>query len=356
MKFLKNANSWSLFSNESLDIRTELPGKNYTIRFNELAGQYFLEETEPFNIPSKIYGKTQQYCDRIIRTFNKSGRDAQVGALLEGTKGSGKTLLAKLVAVRSGLPTIIVNSPFTGEKFMRTLQEIDQPAVIIFDEFEKLYDSDQQEQILTMFDGVYSLQNKIIIVTCNDRFAVREFFHNRPSRLRYSIHYSGLDESFIREYCEDTLYDKGYIESIVSYSMTCADFNFDMLQVLVDELNYYGGKFEDIVEILNVKSFSNTADIWDVEITVPKEHAKEIVLTQKTFKGDPVRYLSSFGNIEISYSVKYEDDEVDYFEFNLNPADIKKLDRSSEVIVFGTKHENVSIGLTMKKRVNSILV
>src|SRR4029078_12619167 len=64
------------------------------------------------------------------------------GALMVGEKGSGKSLLAKLVSANSqekGLPTLIIPRPWCGDMFNRFLQSIEQPTVILFDEFEKVY-------------------------------------------------------------------------------------------------------------------------------------------------------------------------------------------------------------------------
>ncbi len=265
MKYLKHGNAWSLTPDSKMDVRDSLPPGNYTFCRNPMTGEYFLEESEPFVIPTKLYGKTVQWSDRILSTFRTETN--QVGVLLSGVKGSGKTLLSKYVSFASGLPVLIVNSPFSDERFMRTVQGITQRAVILFDEFEKLYDREAQEKILTLFDGVYTATNKIMILTCNDRHSVREYFHNRPGRLRYSIEFGSLSAEFIEEYCLDNLKEHSLLGEILKLSVSCDEFNFDMLQALVKELNTYGGTVEEAVEILNVKPISRTKEIWDVTLS-----------------------------------------------------------------------------------------
>jgi hypothetical protein len=268
MKYLKNENRWSLTPDAQLDVRDQLPVGNYTVCQNPLTKEYYLEESTRFTLPRKLYGKTRRHGDRILETFRNREASAQIGVFLSGTKGSGKTLLAKYIANRSEMPVIIVNTPFSDERFMRTIQGIEQEAVIIFDEFEKLYDKDAQESILTLFDGVYTARNKVMIITCNDKYSVRDFFHNRPSRLRYSIGFTSLETEFIEEYCGDRLDDKSYLEKILGVSGTCDEFNFDMLQTLVDELNRYGGDFNETLELLNVKPVgSGVNGRWTVTVT-----------------------------------------------------------------------------------------
>ena len=112
MKYLKSENRWSLTPDAQLDVRDALPNGNYTVCQNPLTKEYFLEESEPFTLPHKLYVKIRRHGDRILETFRNRSRDEQVGVFLSGTKGSGKTLLAKYVAKASGMPTIIVNTPF----------------------------------------------------------------------------------------------------------------------------------------------------------------------------------------------------------------------------------------------------
>ena len=295
MKFLKNGDAWLLTPDGRMDIHDRLPPGNYTICRNAITGEYFLEVTPAFSLPRKLYGKTNQYSDRILATFNNRSPNAQIGVCLSGTKGSGKTLLAKQVAKESGLPVIIVNTPFSDERFMRTIQSIEQEAVIIFDEFEKLYDSDGQEAILTLFDGVFTARNKVMIITCNNKYSVKSFFHNRPTRLRYSIDFKGLEVDFIREYCEDVLDNCGaYLKKIITLSSLCEEFNFDMLQTLVDELNRYGGEIEDVVEILNVKPLSSkSSESWTLTVTTPNLKNKKWTTSDSTYSVSPLLMLSS---------------------------------------------------------------
>jgi hypothetical protein len=295
MKFLKNGDAWSLTPDGRMDVRDRLPAGNYTVCRNPLSGEYFLEETAAFTLPPKLYGKTERHAERILSTFKRRAPGAQIGVCLSGTKGSGKTLLAKHIAKTSELPVIIVNTPFSDERFMRTMQGIEQEAVIIFDEFEKLYDSDAQESILTLFDGVFTARNKVMVITCNNKYAVQSFFHNRPSRLRYSIAFEGLGAEFIREYCEDVLKDcHSYLDKIINLAVLCDEFNFDMLQTLVDELNRYGGEFEDAVEILNVKPLGNSKSSWTLAVTTPDLRGKKwSVESGDTFNTSPIIMVNS---------------------------------------------------------------
>jgi len=365
VKYLKTENRWSLTPDAQLDVRDALPAGNYTVCQHPMTKEYFLEESEIFSLPSKLYGKVVRHGNRILETFQNRQPDSQVGVFLSGTKGSGKTLLAKYIANVSDLPVIIVNTPFSDERFMRTIQGISQPAVVIFDEFEKLYDKDAQESILTLFDGVYTARNKIMVITCNDKYSVRDFFHNRPSRLRYAIAFVGLDSEFIQEYCDDRLDDcPKYLEGILGLAASCEELNFDMLQTLVDELNRYGGELSESVEILNVKPVGgDSKGIWKIKVKDLTDPANSWILeSNDKLTTSPMVMISSerFGSeIDVQISLEEskkphtkrgkgefrarltsEEDEIKHHYLSLRSEHLFKVDPYTGSYLFKIEGEN----------------
>jgi SpoVK/Ycf46/Vps4 family AAA+-type ATPase len=204
--FVKKGKTFRLTSKESLDLRERLPVGTYSVGFDPCASQYFLETIDPFEINHKLYGNTTRDANRILQTFKD--RTASTGVLLTGLKGSGKTLLTKsnsLKAAEDDIPTIVVNQPFCGDEFNSFIQAIHQPAVVLFDEYEKVYfKPNNQEQLLTLLDGVYPSQ-KLFLLTCNDKWRINENMRNRPGRIYYMLEFAGLDADFIQEFCEDNL-------------------------------------------------------------------------------------------------------------------------------------------------------
>jgi hypothetical protein len=380
MQFNRQGSSFSLLPEGSLDIHKELPVGTYTVRFNNMTGQYFLEVSEDFKLPSKLYGKTVAYGKRILNTFETKG--GQIGVFLTGTKGSGKTLLAKWIAINSGYPCILINTPFCDDGFMQSIQGIAQKAVIIFDEFEKVYDKKQQERILTLFDGVYTAHNKIIILTANDRWSVGDFFHNRPGRLRYALSYSGLDAKFILEYCKDNLRNQKYTERIIKLSLTCNEFNFDQLQAIVEELNMYCSdsvssdeEFDTTVELLNVKaSIGASQDTWHIISMIDRLNPKDNFTSSSQWRESPIMAFGRGSSLDtyLSYILpeKKKDEEGTerdqsrsiYFDINkedLVSADVNNgsytflVKSSSEEDDNGEDHNvNREILVTIKKKEN----
>jgi SpoVK/Ycf46/Vps4 family AAA+-type ATPase len=182
-----------------MDLHEKLPPGNYVVKQDPFENLY-LEHTEDFEIPAKLYGDTTRNADRIINSFWQRGKST--GVMLVGEKGSGKTLLSKHICVelaKQDVPTIVINSPWHGDKFNTLIQTIEQPAIIMFDEFEKVYDPEEQESLLTLLDGVYA-SKKLFMLTSNDKWKVDSHMRNRPGRIFYMIDFKGLDAEFIREY------------------------------------------------------------------------------------------------------------------------------------------------------------
>jgi SpoVK/Ycf46/Vps4 family AAA+-type ATPase len=267
--FIRNGNTFKVADDESIDLHEHLPAGNYIVQESMMQGIY-LEKVDSFEPIGRVYGDTLKNADRILSTFlDRKGKST--GVMLTGEKGSGKTLLARTLTIeaakRWAIPTIIINSPWTGDKFNKLIQDIDQPCIVLFDEFEKVYDDEEQESILTLMDGVFPTE-KLFVLTCNDKWRVDKHMRNRPGRIYYMLDFRGLEEKFIREYCEENLKDeyKQYTDKIVTVAHLFSEFNFDMLKAVVEEINRYGDTPQEAVKILNVKPEFDAGAMYDVKV------------------------------------------------------------------------------------------
>ena len=356
--FLKSGNSFKVSSKEAMDLHESLPAGNYVIK-EDAFGNLFLQTIDNFEIKGKTYGDHSRNRDRILNTFQD--RPNTTGVMLTGEKGSGKSLLAKAVSMRGaelGMPTIVINAPWAGDKFNSFLQSIDQPTIILFDEFEKVYDSEAQEQILTLLDGVFP-SKKLFLLTCNDKWRVDSHMRNRPGRIYYMMDFKGLDADFIREYCDDNLKEIEHIEKIVQIASLFSEFNFDMLKALVEEMNRYNEDPQQALKMLNAKpEFDQGSSKFNVELAIAGVPIDKGDMSRTEWKGNPLQsviqlnYKEYDDAIGISSSDPDEEDEWDWGDVRFSPGDLKKIDSQNGKFIFVDSENNVLTLTRVQEKAN----
>lgn len=352
---MKSGNTFRVSSKEAMDLHETLPAGNYTIN-QDMMGNLFLEKIESFTIGTKLYGDTTRHTDRIFRTF--MDRDVSTGVLLNGEKGSGKSLLAKnlsVTAAANGIPTIVINNPWTGDKFNQLIQSIEQPCVVLFDEFEKVYDQDSQEQMLTLLDGVFP-SKKLFILTCNDKWRIDQHMRNRPGRIFYMLDFKGLDADFIREYCQDNLNAKEYIERIVQITGTFSAFNFDMLKALVEEMNRYNEPPQEAMKMLNAKPEYSEECRYKVHLHVDGKLVEDEYINDGEWRGNPLNK-----SVVVSYKVlekTVEDGEVyedwDWRQARFATTDLKKIEGDGTRFMFDNERGVQAMLVKVKEKTYNV--
>lgn len=213
-----------------------------------------LEDYNPFVLPEKIYGgdKLDEFTSRVLNTF--SNIKGNLGVLLSGLKGTGKSVQLKHIAVNSQMPCIIIDVAFHGSQLISFLEKIPTSCVVIFDEFEKVYRKrEDQATILPLLDGL-STGHHMFLFTVNG--GVCEFLLNRPSRVRYLKNYSSLDEATIREIVGDLLNGSDEKKAeLVTFLTLFPEMNVDTVITIINEFNMYpDDSISEVAEIFNIEN------------------------------------------------------------------------------------------------------
>ena len=308
--YLKSGNTFKVTNDEAIDLHHRLPAGNYVVKKDSF-GNFYLEHIENFRISTTIYGDLEAKADRILNTFQD--RQNSTGVVLNGEKGSGKTLLSKMISVKAsrlGIPTIVINTAWHGDQFNSFIQMITEPAIILFDEFEKVYDRNEQEAMLTLLDGVFP-SKKLFMLTCNDKYRVDYHMRNRPGRIYYMIDFKGLEQSFIREYAAENLrLDlRDHVESLVRISMVFDQFNFDMLKAVVEEMNRYGESPREAMTMINARPEFSGSSRYSIELITAEASTPvpQDLLDDKVWSGNPLTEPP-----DVSYKVPDPNDSSDF--------------------------------------------
>lgn len=270
--------------NDSLKAYDRLPAKTYTVRFAQMSG-FFLEERTDLSVNEKVYGIHLEKADKVLKAF--AAFDRNLGVILSGDKGIGKSLFARLLsakAVEAGHPVIIIDQFIPG--IASYIESIEQEAVFLFDEFDKTFGSirqgeneaDPQSRLLSLFDGT-SQGKKLFIITCNSLHKLNDYLVNRPGRFHYHFRFDYPSGEEIMKYLTDKLGSQyqGEIEKVILFSKKVS-LNYDCLRAIAFELSL-GVPFETAIQDLNIINTDN--ENYDLNL-----HCKDGTIL--TAKGQPL--------------------------------------------------------------------
>lgn len=262
MLIVESGKRYRIFNN-AITTYDQLPPKTYRVDYDPETRIFSLLETHDFEIPeTKIYGQHLDKVKKVLNSMDKMNRN--LGVILSGDKGIGKSLFSKclgLKARKKGIPVILVNEYHEG--IANFLEEIEQTVMILFDEYDKTFDEKKhncQAEMLSLFDGV-SAGKKLFVITCNEIQSLSQYLINRPGRFHYHFRFLYPTADEIRDYMEDKL-DKQYydeIENVIAFSVRM-NLNYDCLRSIAFELNN-GLKFQQAINDLNIIRISQYKNI-----------------------------------------------------------------------------------------------
>lgn len=258
----------------------------YELGFSQLAGFFITLTRDKFEFPHKVYGYDKPFINRVIRSYNENEPTKQLGVILNGTKGAGKTLTAKLICAEINLPVILIGTYF--ENIPNFIASIDFPCVIMIDEYEKLFSEDAERDavLLQCLDGPQAPASKcLFLLTMNELF-INENMKNRPSRIRYIKQYRDLPKETILEIIEDKLKDQSKKDELIDGLKSLELITTDLLIQIIEEVNLHGDNLKDFLTIFNCgRGASNVVRKYDIV----NAKTEELI-----FKG--VNYKCSFIN------------------------------------------------------------
>lgn len=231
-----------------------IPGKVYDLSWNRWEDSPIFKENGELNLPKKIYStKTDDiFKKRIITYFNKANTNT-TGVMLAGTKGTGKTVMAKILAKESGLPIIVVNPDYPEGKLIKFFKSFTTPVCVLFDEVEKNF---KTEYMLDFLDGVEKTTQKLVIMTCNNLNQVSQYMQDRCSRIRYLRRYSPDENAAFLPMLADDFDIKNKEEVVKFCKENIKLLSMDNIVSFMSEVKMLEDEDISLQEIINIMNIS----------------------------------------------------------------------------------------------------
>lgn len=223
-------------------------------------GELFLARiADNFHFGFKLYGLDNRLITHVIDTYYKQPVKRNLGVLLNGAKGTGKTVTAKVLSNELGLPVILCERPYPG--LSNFLASINQDCIFFFDEFEKNFrmkcDDGEDcagEDLLSIMDGVYNANHCHVFLLTTNELKVNDNLISRPSRIRYLKSFGDvLDKKILEEFIDDNLNYPEYKDEIMEFIDTLTMATIDIVKSIVEEVNIHNCGIASFKDFFNVK-------------------------------------------------------------------------------------------------------
>lgn len=346
--WLQDGNIFNQGSATTVSHPEGLPKGIYEVKLS-MTGFYLSKIAESFTFDYKLYGLNQKFIDYVLKTYENT--TGNLGVLLDGIKGTGKTVVAKELCNHLQLPVILVQSmgSDTNDKLIKYLSTaIDFDCIFFFDEYEKEFKD--SSDVLSFMDGTYnSIYRKVFLLTTNE-LNVDPNLLGRPSRIRYKKSFGNLSEEVTREILNDILEDKTAIEKVIELTHSMNIITIDLIKAIATEINIHGAEaLPDIKETFNIEfsKFSYLYKIiqvrhYNVEFT--PENIKNLLQTYRNYKElrkrDWEEYSKEEKEFSNTWSTIFSDDfgsTIEDKEFKyLKPGDYFEDDR---ILIINTEEK-----------------
>ncbi|XP_041353042.1 peroxisome biogenesis factor 1-like [Gigantopelta aegis] len=288
------------------------------------AGELTWDDIGGLTSVKKTLVETLQWPTKYPQLFAACPIRTQSGILLYGAPGTGKTLLAGVVAKECGLNFISIKGPELLSKYIGASEQAvrdlffraqsAKPCILFFDEFDSLaprrgHDSTGVtdrvvNQLLTQLDGIESLTG-VYILAATSRPDLIDPALLRPGRLDKSLH-CGLPTKSERLSILKSLTRKMYL---------CDDVN---LQKLADECeNFTGADFKALLYNAQLKAIHEHTDInyFEKRATLTRGDNSSNTTEEPTEKGHTTDVSTVEGDNHVKLVTKPSFKDTVVFEF-----------------------------------------
>jgi len=230
----------------------------YRLEYNDPFGYFYLDHVQDsFTFPYKIYGVETEFIQRVKKSWENT--TGNMGILLNGLKGTGKTVTAELICNELNLPVILVQKHYPG--LVSFLNSIQQDVIVFIDEYEKVYNK-YDNSLLSVMDGAFRTDSRKIFLLTTNELSIERNMLQRPSRIRYIKSYTDLTLDVIMEVIDDKLLYPELRECCIKMVSELPIITMDLVKAVVEEVNIHKEDPAVFKDIFNAQG--DQSDIYNV--------------------------------------------------------------------------------------------
>lgn len=248
----------------------------YMLMIDEKGNFFLKEKDEPkFRFDFKVYGIETPFIERVMKVYEKT--KGNMGILLNGIQGTGKTITGEIIANELNLPIILIT--FRAPGMNEYLSLFEQDVVIFIDEYEKVfkgaiseedYDYDEKEAkgdstLLSLMSGIHTSEYRRFFILTTNKTWINENMINRPGRLMFLKNFSDLRREQIKEIIDDILINKAHEDSILNYMKPLKIITVDIVKAIVNLVNIFDQPAEISCIDLNVEFRDECYDMYMID-------------------------------------------------------------------------------------------
>lgn len=284
-------NGSSYFVNNKAMESDSLPPAVYNIAVDSFGNMFLEQSSKLFEMPAKMYGLETEFVSRVFKTY-ESKNNENIGILLSGLKGTGKTITSKIILntliQNYKVPVIVVSRNYNG--WTEWIDNINQPIAILIDEYEKIVESTNRNDEASAAGFLRFLENmpqgnrRITLMTSNNS-NVYEYLISRPGRVRYHKQFGNMQENVVKEIIEDLLLNKEFEKPCLEYIMSLANITIDNIKAIIEEVNIHQESPEAFKDIINISRYTPDVYVYYVQAEGDSIYDKGSVLAGKFNRG-----------------------------------------------------------------------